>query len=208
MTGVMRGRWRLPQIAWTALLLFGCDLSDLVGGEAAPTAEEPEPETDKGQDDHTDYPDVEDGTCSSWKFAYCDAIAACSAFETRQECEFDLGWLVCTEDAPLAKCQTKIEAALKNDDCEALPQDCTPDEIADRTLPHELCQEIHVALCEYRLYCGLELSLEGCVETLDRVEPCDSFTSFLPTAVDCADAYDMLGCGQPMPQVCAGSLRK
>lgn len=192
---------------FAGIMPLGCIDPGLLGmNEQAAEQDTADDETPESED--PDYPDAEDGTCSAWKFAYCDAIDACSAFDTREQCELDLGWLVCLPDAPLQSCQEKIEKAVKDKACDDLPQDCNPAEIADRSLPYQLCLDIHTSLCEYRLYCGLELSLDGCVETLNRTEPCDSFTSFLPTAVDCAEAFTTLACGDPLPEVCVGSLRR
>lgn len=184
---------------------LGCDPSALLGAQPDPTDEEPE-EDEENEPDPTP-PDVPAGTCTSWKYAYCDAIVACSAFVSREQCELDLGWLVCQSKADLGKCEQKIRAALEDEDCEELPQDCGPSTIADRSMPRELCEEIHREMCEFRFFCGLEFSTEACLETLTRTEPCDAFTSFLPTAVDCAEAYGKLGCEEGMPSVCKGVLR-
>jgi hypothetical protein len=204
----MVGNFRLI-VAFLGLAGAGCDPADLFSGNNQTKTDEAE-RAEKNQDaeDERDFPDAEDGTCSAWKFAYCDAIVECSAFVTREECELNLGWLVCKEDAPLGSCQARIERAVEKEECDDLPEDCSAAQIADRTLATQLCKDIHVALCEHRLFCGLELSLDGCIETLARVEPCEEFTSFLPTAVDCTEAYSVLGCGEPMPEVCAGSLRR
>ncbi len=148
-----------------------------------------------------------EGTCDDWKFAYCDAIDACGAFTSREQCELDLGWLICRKDAPLGSCEQAIRTAVKSDSCEELPLDCAPATIADRSLPTELCEDIHREMCEFRFFCGLEFSTEACLETLAHTEPCEEFTSFLPTAVECAEAYSTLGCEQGMPKVCAGALR-
>ena len=158
-------------------------------------------------DDPNSYPDAPEGSCTSWKYAYCDAIAACSAFVSREQCELDLGWLECLSDAPLEKCEAKIRKALDDEDCDALPQDCGPKTIADRTKPTQLCEEIHAEMCEFRFFCGLEFSSDACMETLSLTEPCEKFTSFVPTAVECSEAYSKLGCEEPMPRVCAGALR-
>ena len=180
-----------------------CDPEALLGGNSG----EEQTDDDTGVDDR-DYPDAPEGSCNAWKYAYCDAIFECSAFVSREECELDLGWLVCKDDAPLGKCQQKIERALKDKECKDLPDDCGPAAIADRSLVTELCENIHTEMCEFRFFCGLEFSTEACMDSLSQTEPCGSFTSFLPTAVDCAEAYSTLGCEQGMPPVCAGCLRR
>lgn len=185
-----------------------CDPEGLLGGSQSSTDDEKAGDTSASDDrDDRDYPDAPEGSCNAWKYAYCDAIVACSAFVSREQCELDLGWLVCKESAPLGKCQQKIERALEKEACEDLPKDCGPSEIADRTLVTELCENIHTEMCEFRFFCGLEFSTDACMDSLSQVEPCGAFTSFLPTAVDCAEAYSTLGCEQGMPPVCAGSLR-
>jgi hypothetical protein len=152
-------------------------------------------------------PDAPKGSCTAWKFAYCDAIEACDAFSDREQCELDLGWLVCRDDVPLGGCEQGIRDSLDADDCDALPAKCGPSTIADRSLPTELCEEIHDAMCEFRFFCGLEFSKDACLETLSRTEPCSAFTSILPTAAYCAEAFKTLSCGSGLPEVCAGALR-
>lgn len=172
------------------------------------TAKSDDPIEDPPSRTTANYPDAEPGSCSAWKFAYCDAIDACSAFETREECELDLGWLQCRDDAPLGACQELIEDALKDEACEELPGECGPGAIADRSIVSQLCEEIHLAYCEHRLICGLEFSFDACLETIARVEPCDSFTSTLPGASDCAQAYTRAECDGKAPEVCIGVLRR
>lgn len=188
-------------------LLPGCMATDLLtggnqGGDedeaVAPEAPEREPYDRRGTE----------GTCHGWKFAYCEAIAQCDAFSSREQCEVDVGYVICREDAPLGECEAAIDAALEADRCEDLPPECSPTYIADRSTPQKLCEEMQAAICEYGLYCGLELSEDGCLDSLARTEPCSDFTAALPGAYECADAYSMLSCGSAMPEVCRGALRR
>jgi len=189
------------------LLVGGCVPEALLGGQQA--SQDQDEDTDTTEDVDDDSPSLQEveGTCTSWKYAYCDAIEACSAFVSREQCELDLGWLICRPDAELESCERRIEDALNDDECEELPDDCGPSTIADRSRPTELCEDIHHEMCEFRFFCGLEFSTEACLDTLSKTEPCKAFTSFLPTAIDCAEAYSTLGCEEGMPPVCVGALR-
>jgi hypothetical protein len=192
-----------PHAVWC----LGCVPTSILDGQEGSLDPVDSEDPADSEEEEESYPEAEEGSCTAWKFAYCDAIVACSAFVTREQCELDLGWLVCQDSAPLGECQKKIERAVEDDACDELPEECGPSAIADRTLAIELCQNIHTAMCEQRLFCGLEFSAEACLDSLSRSEPCEAFTSFLPTAVDCAKAYSRLACDEGMPEVCAGSLR-
>jgi hypothetical protein len=189
--------------------LFGCMVTDMLAGDKGQSQSgDDEAETPEIPEDSPPYDrDDTEGTCHGWKYAYCEAIAACDAFSSREQCELDIGYVICREDAPLAECEAAIDAAVKAKKCSELPPECGPSTIADRTIPSMLCEDVHEAICEYGLYCGLELSMEGCLNSLARTEPCDSFTAAWPGAYECADAYSMLQCGGAMPDVCVGSLR-
>ncbi len=189
--------------------LTGCMVTDMLTGNNG--GEDSADEDAEMQEFPIESPPYDrgdsEGTCHGWKYAYCDAIAECDAFSSREQCELDIGYVICRADAPLAECEAAIDAAVEAKKCEDLPPACSPSVIADRTIPTQLCQDMHEAICEYGLYCGLELSLEGCMNSLARTEPCDAFTAAWPGAYECADAYSMLSCGESMPQVCLGSLR-
>ena len=203
----------LPEIRTLLFILLpvsqiACAEASLLGAQRDAFEEDQGKENETGEDGESNYPDAPAGTCTAWKYAYCDAIIACSAFIDKDQCELDVGWLVCRDDAPLEKCETAIRTALGEDDCDELPVECGPSAIADRAPVVELCEEIHNEMCEHRFFCGLEFSTESCMDTLSQTEPCTGFTSFLPTAVDCVEAYSTLGCEEGMPKVCAGALRR
>jgi len=190
-----------------SFLVWGCVPEALLGAQqSSQDTDEDAEDPDDAPDDSPSLEEVE-GTCTSWKYAYCDAIEACSAFVSREQCELDLGWLDCKPDADLESCERRIQEALSDDACEDLPDDCGPGTIADRSRPTALCEDIHHEMCEFRFFCGMEVSTEACLDTLSKTEPCAKFTSFLPTAFDCADAYSTLGCDEGMPAACVGALR-
>jgi hypothetical protein len=147
------------------------------------------------------------GTCDAWKISYCDAIEQCSAFATHEDCQVDVGYVRCHEDAPLGSCEEEINEALADDDCQALPSDCTPQEIADRTVPAQICRDIYTALCEHDFFCGVTVSIETCVGALQTSSPCSEYTAVLPQGEDCPEAIELLACGDGLPAVCVEVLR-
>lgn len=205
----------LGQIMTVGLLLgagclSGCEefLPGLGGGP-------PEPEGSQEQDDASggggtrDTPDyeAEPGSCNDWKISYCEAVEECSAFSTTEDCQLDLGYVRCHEDAPYTSCQERIDKALDEKSCKELPDDCNPADIADRTIPTQECRAIQDAICEFNLFCGYEFSTESCLASLETSAPCGAFTAVLPESESCVEAISMLGCSDPIPTICSGVLR-
>lgn len=182
-------------------LLLGC--ADLL---PAVEKEEDQDLTEGEEKPERDF-EADPGTCDAWKISYCDAIEQCSAFTTHEECQVDVGYVRCWEDAPVGSCEEEINQALADDDCDALPSDCTPQEIADRTVPERICKEIYNALCEHDFFCGVNVSIETCVATLETGSPCSEYTAALPQAEDCPEAIGLLSCGDGLPAECQEVLR-
>lgn len=156
-----------------------------------------------GNGDAPDREPVEPGSCNAWKVSYCDAVTRCS-FGARQECEADVGYVMCQDDAPVGACAEALDEA----SCGKMPKDCTPADIADRTLPTAVCRALHEEICEWSLYCGYEYSLEGCQVNLARTQPCHEFTAVLPGYEECLAAYRTLPCDVATPPGCEGLLRR
>lgn len=193
-------RWQLIGVlAYGALgLPSGClavELEEPAGGTGGGGLD--------GDRDAEDREPVEPGSCNDWKVSYCDAVSRCS-FGTRQECEIDVGYLMCREDAPFAECAQAIGEA----SCGNMPPGCGPADIADRTLPREVCQELQKEICEWRLYCGYDFSLEGCQINLAAAQPCGEFTAVLPGYEECLADYRRLPCDVEVPSSCEGLLRR
>ncbi len=148
-------------------------------------------------------PDAEPGSCNAWKISLCDAVTRCS-FNTEEECETDVGYVMCQDDAPLARCARELEDA----DCDELPKDCEARDIADRSLPGQVCQDLQEASCEWSLTCGYELSLESCLANQAAAQPCSEFTAVLPGYEDCLEAVRFLPCDGTLPASCQGLLRR
>lgn len=148
------------------------------------------------------------GSCEAWKVSYCRAMDQCGAFGQSSDCELDVGYVQCAEDADFASCQKKIDRALKKKSCESLPRGCGPQQIADRTGPGAICQALRQEICEHSLYCGTELSLETCLASLELQAPCSEYTAVLPEAEECLRSYQRLSCGATLPSACQGILRK
>ncbi len=142
------------------------------------------------------------GSCNDWKVSYCNAVDRCS-FDSRDECEWDVGFMYCAEGAPAASCAAKIDAA----DCDSMPDDCGPEALADRTFPRQACERIYAAICEWSFFCGGELSVDSCLASLDTGAPCSQFTAALHVVDECVNAYQVLACDEPMPAICMGILR-
>lgn len=186
-------------VSLVAGLLPGCLQLGLGSGSNGGSGSPSEPED----------PDVEEGTCDAWKVSYCKAVARCSSFERRQECEDDVGYVICFPDADTAGCQKEIEAALDDDACEELPTDCGPNELADRTEPFAACRDIYEAICEWNIACTLFESLDGCITRLETDAPCSDYTAALyPNVEPCIEAYRRLSCGDSPPAECDHVLRK
>lgn len=183
-------------------LQLGLDGSGSSGSDSSGTGSK------AGDDDEEDDdPEVEKGSCNAWKVSYCHAVDECGAFGDEKDCETDVGYVVCHEEAPYAKCQKDIESALKQNACKKLPDDCGPKDIADRREPTLACERIYEAICEWSFYCGTELSVESCLASLQASTPCGGFTAVLPGVDECIAAYRSLGCGDPSPDICYGILR-
>lgn len=150
-----------------------------------------------------DGPTADPGTCDAWKIAFCGATTRCS-FDTKEECETDVGYAMCRQDAPLGKCAE----ALEDSKCDELPKDCDPRDIADRTLPTAVCEDLQAAACELSLTCGYELSYEGCLANQAAAQPCGEFTAVLPGYEECLDAYRTVPCDGTLPESCRGLLRR
>lgn len=194
-------RLELPAIVLTALSCGGCvevGLPGSSGDQVQPGSTAP----------RADSGDVEEGSCDAWKVAYCDAIDQCDAFSNQQECEIDVGYVRCKEDAPLSRCQLEIEEALSRDECGELPAGCTPTDIADRTVPTQSCERLHEEMCEWSLFCGYELSVESCMATKSTSEPCDQYTAVWPGITDCLDGWATLACDESAPEICRGLFRR
>lgn len=149
----------------------------------------------------------EPGTCDAWKISYCEAIEQCSAFATHEDCQLDVGYVRCAETAPVGRCEAEIDEALAADDCDALPRDCTPQVIADRTIPSQICGDIYEALCEHDFFCGAAVSIETCVSSLQASTPCSEYTAVLPQGEDCPGAIGLISCGDDLPATCMAVLR-
>lgn len=150
---------------------------------------------------------MEEGSCNAWKVSYCDAIEQCDAFADREQCEIDIGYVRCKEDAPFAWCDTEIRKSLKDDACGELPSECAPAEIADRTVPTQYCEDLHEEMCEWSLFCGYEVSVESCMATKDTSEPCDQYIAVWPGIEDCLEAWATLACDEAAPEICRGLFR-
>lgn len=192
--------------AITLTFLWGC--SDFIAPIEAEQEEAGDGDGDgDGGDDGEGGYEAEPGSCNAWKISYCEAIEQCSAFATQQDCQVDVGYVRCLSDAPVERCGEEIDAALKKDACEELPTDCTPQQLADRTVPRQLCQDIYQELCEFDFFCGATVSTETCVASLETSTPCTSFTAVLPQGENCVAAIRRLSCGDALPQECVEVLR-
>ncbi len=184
-------------LGFFALLFVGCvpvDSMDAAGQDGATGG------TGGGGDDG---PTADPGTCNAWKISFCDASTRCS-FNTEEECEADVGYVMCKADAPFAACAEALDDA----DCDELPKGCDPRDIADRSLPTQVCQDLQAATCEWSLTCGYELSYESCVASQAQAQPCGEFTAVLPGYEDCLAAYRTLPCDGTLPESCQGILRR
>ncbi|MCH2107955.1 MAG: hypothetical protein MK135_01390 [Polyangiaceae bacterium] len=210
-----RGR-RISSISRTLLLLYlagqwGCVSFDLGGGppeQSPPPQEEASNSANQASQENTPA-DFENavGTCNGWKLAYCDAVVTCSAFSARQECEDQIGYLICKDDAPYARCEAEIRAAVEADDCDALPTDCNPQDLADREAPIAACQEIADAHCEWALTCGFELNYDSCRAELQATSPCENYTAVNPGLEECLQSYLTRSCDGDVPEACLGLLQ-
>jgi hypothetical protein len=153
-------------------------------------------------------PDVDPGSCDAWKVAYCNAVAACNAFESEESCKVRVGYVQCLEDAPVGDCADEMDAAVEKERCEDLPQDCGPSDIADRTYPNRACNDLYEAFCERSLFCGTASDLESCQSGLNATDPCSSFTAVLPTYDDCLAGVKELACQEQTPASCTGVLQR
>lgn len=196
-------RWASVLTCGALLLPVGCLAVELQDPEAEGTGGTgPSDGADDGENPGDREP-VEPGSCNAWKVSYCDAVSRCS-FGTRQECEIDVGYVMCREDAPVAECAEAIEEA----SCGDMPSGCSPTSIADRSLPTEVCQELQTEICEWSLYCGYDFSLEGCQIDLAAAQPCGEFTAVLPGYEECLADYRRLPCDVQVPPSCEGLLRR
>lgn len=200
--------WLLSRGTLLSALLVGC--CALIAGclpvELEQSGQEGSGGTGGDDDDDDVDPDrepPEPGSCNSWKVSYCDAVARCS-FGTRKECETDVGYVMCLEDAPFGECAEAIDEA----SCGDMPAQCDPADIADRTLPTAVCQELQKEICEWSLFCGYDFSLEGCEADLARAQPCGEFTAVLPGYEECLADYKTLPCDVQLPPSCEGLLRR
>jgi len=194
----------------TALLAVSCGLVSILSGCSAGNLDFGDG-TDTGEttpnDGASPYDRSEsEGTCDGWKFAYCDAIAACSAFESREQCELDLVHMDCLPDAPIESCAAEIDAAVESEKCDELPFECSPVNIADRSEANARCEEIHEAQCEFRLFCGLDFNLEACLSDAALKEPCGDFLAAKPEASECANDIAKTACDSPAPASCINVL--
>jgi hypothetical protein len=189
---VLLGPWSAP---------FGCvPVQNMEGAEedgALDGGDDQDPQGDG------DGPNAEPGTCNAWKISLCDAVTRCS-FDTQEECETDVGYVMCKADAPVGRCARELEDA----DCDELPKDCDARDIADRSLPQKVCQDLQEASCEWSLTCGYELSLEACLANQASVQPCSDFTAVLPGYEDCLEAVRFQPCNGTLPASCQGLLRR
>lgn len=185
--------------------MMGCLPIDLGTGGSTGTGGQSASD-DKGEE-RPDY-DVEPGSCDAWKVAYCEAVDECSAFESHADCAERVGYVRCAEEAPIQRCQKDIEKALDKKACKKLPDDCDPEEIADRTVPTRACRALYEAVCEWAYFCGLESSIESCSMGLSLATPCDQFTAVLPGLDECLDGYRKLACDERAPSACEGLLRR
>lgn len=196
-------RTRAFVAVFSLLLLPGCP--ELGFGPGGGAAETPEGE-DEDADDDQEYT-AEPGSCNAWKISYCKAIDECDAFSSQEECEIDVGYVRCLDSAPVAKCVDDIDSALEKNKCGNLPSECTPEYIADRTIPTALCGEIYRAMCDFNVFCGLETSVESCISAMNVGAPCTEFTAAWPGAEVCPDLIDQMGCNAQIPSECVGVLR-
>jgi hypothetical protein len=201
---------RISLVSLTGLLsctslLLGCEEFGLPG--SAPDVVDEGSEESSDRDRESVQPSAEPGSCNDWKISYCEAVEECSAFSTTEECQIDLGFVRCASNAPFKDCQERIDAAIAGGVCSDLPTDCNPEQIADRTLPAQACQDIYGAICELGFFCGSELSFESCLASLLTSTPCDQFTAVLPESEQCIDALSVQACGDPLPPICNGVLR-
>lgn len=166
--------------------------------------------SDSGGDssDDEDDADASETACNDWKVAYCDALEQCESFSSRDECENDVGFVVCKASAPVEVCRTEIRAALREGSCEDLPgSECAPEEVADRSLPKAACEALHEEVCELQLDCGLTYTAEECLAELGAADPCTDYYAVWPGIDACLEAYPQLGCSDALPEVCMGILR-
>lgn len=195
---------RVVVFAWAPLsLTFGCLGMRIGGSQSDGDADDSE----MGGANPGPTPNVEPGTCDGWKVSYCKAVRACNAFETYDACTERLGYVRCLDDAPFSRCQKEIDAAVEKNKCEDLPEDCETVDIADRKEPVRVCRLLYQAACEWAFFCGIEVSEESCRQGLEFSNPCSNFTAVLPGADQCVDAYKVLGCFEPQPEICQGILR-
>ena len=183
------------------------------GGDDESEAESESDDSDssKGSSATTpgDESSPEEGSCDAWKISYCDAVAACESFADREECENDVGFLVCHPEAPIARCQKEIDAALDADECRELPgAECTPERVADRSYAVAACQAMHQEVCEWSLFCGIEQSYESCLANQDAADPCTEYFAVWPGIDPCLQGLSRLACNEPLPDVCRGIFRK
>lgn len=164
--------------------------------------------SDEGDGDGDTDSGEEGASCNDWKVAYCDALDACETFSSREECENDVGFLVCKGDAPVDRCHTEIRAALREHACDDLPgSECAPEEVADRSLPKAACEALHQEVCELQLSCGLTYNTEECMAELGAADPCSEYYAVWPGIEPCLEAYPKLSCSDVLPDVCMGILR-
>lgn len=187
-------------LAWVSPLLTTAACLEM---SVDPEASELEGGSGRGNSDDPQDTDSPPGSCNAWKIGYCNAVTRCS-FESREQCELDVGYLMCRDDAPLGACIERMSEA----ECSAMPSDCRPAAIADRTLPTEVCRELQAEHCEWSLYCGYEFSLEGCQVNLAAAQPCTEFTAVLPGYEQCLEEYRTLPCNGQLPASCEGLLRR
>ncbi len=188
------------------LLTASCDQFGLPfggGGESEGDGEEADPKDGKPDRGFT----AEPGSCNAWKISYCNAIEECDAFSSHEECQIDVGYVRCLDSAPVAKCADEIDRALEKKKCGELPSECTPQKVADRTVPTQLCEEIYRAMCDFNVFCGLEISVESCIAAMNVGAPCTEFTAAWPGAEVCPDLIDQMGCRAQIPSECVGVLR-
>ncbi len=145
-----------------------------------------------------------DGTCNAWKVSYCAAVALCGSVEEKADCEDRVGYVVCRDGAPFASCQDKLDAIKNTSQCGSWPDDCEPEDIADRSSPNEACIKLYSGICEWRQYCSPLTSVDDCRQQLDSDAPCSSYFAVNPDTADmCIKGYQVVGCGESIPAECA-----
>lgn len=150
-------------------------------------------------------PDVEPGTCDSWKVSYCNAIKACQSDYAFEVCKETVGYVRCLDDAPVGRCTKEIDASVDEKECD-LPDECEPAAIADRREPVAACRKLYQAACEWGFFCGHYLSEEACRLSGDSEVSCSRAIAVLPSNQSCIFAYQTLGCWDARPEACPGLL--